>query len=131
MEMAKSRYQNDRNDPIGVALWYAIFIVGFPIRLALNYLVPSPDTAALQFLRWTHSAAAIVTVVCLVGQFLMILLALGFSLTETIWPSLSEKAGHAFGKTFIGLLATMFGGWIISTGLHGYLKNFPSAHADD
>ena len=129
--MVKTQYQNDRNDPIVLALCFAIFIVGIPIRLALNYSVPCPDAATLRFLRWTRSVAAIVTVVSLAGLFLLILLSLGYSLSETIWPSLSETAGPAFGKTFIGLLATMFGGWIISTGLHGYLKNFPSARADD
>lgn len=131
MTAANIQHQTKRADPMVVLVWCAIGAIGYPLRVILNTLLPCPDTAALRFLRSTTSGAAFTAALSMVGLVLLILLSFILPMLGTVWPHVSETIGPVLGRAFIGLLAILFGGLIISSGLHGYLKNFPSADTDD
>jgi ABC-type multidrug transport system fused ATPase/permease subunit len=131
MVVAKMRYQSERSDPGVVALWYAAFILGYPIRVLLNLVVPLPNEKTLRVLRRSTQTAAICMLASLVGLILLVALLLLLGMLSMIWPAIKNATDFNVLPIWVTLLAILFRGMVVMTGLQGYVKNYPSEQSDD
>jgi ABC-type multidrug transport system fused ATPase/permease subunit len=131
MVVAKMRYQTQRSDPGVVALWSAAFILGYPIRVLLNLTVPLPDGKTLRLFHRLSQAAAVCSLAGAVGLVLVVVALLLLGMLGMIWPALKSTTDFNVLPIWLTLLAVLFGGMVVMTGLQGYLKNFPSEQSDD
>ena len=131
MALAKMRYQTERSDPGVVALWYAAFILGYPIRVLLNLVVPLPNETTLRMLRRSSQAAVLCTLTGLSGLVLLVAALLLLGTLSMFWPAIKNTTDFNVLSIWVTLLAILFGGMVVMTGLEGYLKNYPSEQSDD
>tara|TARA_E500000318_G_scaffold109743_1_gene123420 strand:- start:299 stop:694 length:396 start_codon:yes stop_codon:yes gene_type:complete len=131
MVVAKMRYQSERSDFIVVALWYAAFILGYPIRVLLNLVVPLPSKKTLRILRRSNQTAAMCMLVSLVGLIMLVASLVLLGMLSMIWPAIKNTTDFNVLPIWVTLLAILFGGMVVMTGLQGYLKNYPSDQSDD
>ena len=131
MVVVKMRYQTKQSDPGVVALWSAAFILGCPIRVLLNLIVPLPNEKTLSILRRLTQTASICMLASLSGLILLVALLLLLGMLSMIWPAIKNTTDFNVLPIWVMLLAILFGGMVVMTGLQGYLKNYPSEQSDD